>query len=241
MFKSTIKKSNIINSLLYTQTNSKALLNKINFENNQKNQKTFLIEDTKKRLIPKLKEEKRLYYTKSEINFKQKYNSNNNINNDLIEKKSLKNTNNDFHSIKKENCLQKLKDMIFSQGDVNYQGKEFKENGGIYYNNTIKFSKNNNIKQNNALSTMINLLPNKSDNKKTLVLDLDETLIHSAFEPFNPKDDITLTMKMKEEEIIIHVLKRPYLDEFLNIVTQKYEVIIFTASISDYANPLLDQ
>ena len=48
-------------------------------------------------------------------------------------------------------------------------------------------------------------------------------------------------MKMKEEEIIIHVLKRPYLDEFLNIVTQKYEVIIFTASISDYANPLLDQ
>ena len=241
MFKSTIKKSNIINSLLYTQTNSKALLNKINFENNQKNQKTFLIDDTKKRLIPKLKEEKRLYYTKSEINFKQKYNSNNNINNDLIEKKSLKNTNNDFHSIKKENCLQKLKDMIFSPGDVNYPGKEFKENGGIYYNNTIKFSKNNNIKQNNALSTMINLLPNKSDNKKTLVLDLDETLIHSAFEPFNPKDDITLTMKMKDEEIIIHVLKRPYLDEFLNIVTQKYEVIIFTASISDYANPLLDQ
>ena len=241
MFKSTIKKSNIINSLLYTQTNSKALLNKINFENNQKNQKTFLIDDTKKRLIPKLKEEKRLYYTKSEINFKQKYNSNNNINNDLIEKKSLKNTNNDFHSIKKENCLQKLKDMIFSPGDVNSPGKEFKENGGIYYNNTIKFSKNNNIKQNNSLSTMINLLPNKSDNKKTLVLDLDETLIHSAFEPFNPKDDITLTMKMKDNDIIIHVLKRPYLDEFLNIVTQKYEVVIFTASISDYANPLLDQ
>jgi RNA polymerase II subunit A small phosphatase-like protein len=48
-------------------------------------------------------------------------------------------------------------------------------------------------------------------------------------------------MKMKNDDIIIHVLKRPYLDEFLNIVTQKYEVVIFTASISDYANPLLDQ
>ena len=233
MFKSTIKKSNIINSLLYTQSNNKALLNKINFENNQSNQKTFLIDDTKKRLIPKLKEEKRLYNTKSEINFNQKH-----INNLINTKKPLKNPNNDFHSLKKENCLQKLKDMIFSPGDVNYNGKEFKENGGTYnnYNNYSIRPSQNLLKQ-----TLTNLLPKKADNKKTLVLDLDETLIHSAFEAFKPKDDITLTMKMKDEEIIIHVKKRPYLDEFLNIVTQKYEVIIFTASISDYANPLLDQ
>ena len=122
--------------------------------------------------------------------------------------------------------------MIFSPGDVNYNGKEFKENGGTYNNYAISPS------QNILKQTLTNLLPKKADNKITLVLNLDETLIHSAFEAFKPKNDITLTMKMKDEEIIIHVKKRPYLDEFLNIITQQYEVIIFTARISEYANPL---
>ena len=237
MFKSTVKKSNIINNLIYTQVPDKAILNKINIETNQKPQKTFLLDDSKKRLIPKYNEDKRLFYTKSEINFKPKKSNEefNKINN---------NKNDDFHSIKKEKFLQKLKDMIFSPGDINYNGKELNENGGMYNNNyNIKNSKNI-IKTSNiskVYNTKVNLLPNKLDSKKTLVLDLDETLIHSAFESFKPKDDITLTMKLKEEDITIHVLKRPYLDEFLNIVTQKYEVVIFTASISDYANPLLDQ
>ena len=228
MFKSTIKKSNIIN-LLYTQTNNKAILNKINLEINPKKQKTFLIEDSKKRLIPKLNEDKRLFYTKSEINFKNK---NNKFNPNLKEQNSLKNQNDDLHSIKKQKFMQKLKDMIFSPGDINYNEKELKENGGAY--NAYNLINKN-------ICNLGNLLPNKTDNKKTLVLDLDETLIHSAFDPFNPKDDITLSMKIKDEEITIHVLKRPYLDQFLNIVTQKYEVVIFTASISDYANPLLNQ
>ena len=82
--------------------------------------------------------------------------------------------------------------MIFSPGDVNYNGKEFKENGGTYNNYAIRPSKNI-LKQ-----TLTNLLPKKADNKKTFVLDLNETLIHSTFEAFKPKDDITLTMKMKD-------------------------------------------
>ena len=238
MFTSTVKKSNVINNLLSPQPQNKALLNKINLDNNLKRPKTFLLDDTKKKLIPKFNENKKIFYTKSEINFRTKYTEG------INEQNNNNNKNNDFHSIRKEKCLQKLKDMIFSPGDINYtSGKELKENGGTDNNYNVKFSKNiiKSINISKTINSKVNLLPNKVDNKKTLVLDLDETLIHSAFEPFNPKDDITLTMKMKEEEIIIHVLKRPYLDEFLNIVTQKYEVVIFTASISDYANPLLDQ
>ena len=239
MFTSTVKKSNVINNLLIPQPQNKALLKKINLDNNLKRPKTFLVDDTKKKLIPKFNEDKKIFYTKSELNFSHKYTEG------INEQKNNNNIkNNDFHSIRKEKCLQKLKDMIFSPGDINYtNGKELKENGGTYNNYNLKFSKNiiKSINISKTINSKVNLLPNKVDNKKTLVLDLDETLIHSAFEPFNPRDDITLTMKVKEEEIIIHVLKRPYLDEFLNIVTQKYEVIIFTASISDYANPLLDQ
>ena len=238
MFKSTIKKSNVINNLLSYQTQNKVMINKITLDTNKQTRpKTFLLDDSKKKLIPKLEEGKHLYSTKSQINFNPKYN-------EAI--KEQKNNINDFHVIKKRKFLQKLKDMIFSPGDVNYNnnGQELKENGGTYNNFiTIKNTKST-IKSSNLTklsNSKINLLPNKTDNRKTLVLDLDETLIHSAFEPFNPRDDITLTMKMKDNDIIIHVLKRPYLDEFLNIVTQKYEVVIFTASISDYANPLLDQ
>ena len=238
MFKSTIKKSNVINNLLSYQTQNKVMINKITLDTNKQTRpKTFLLDDSKKKLIPKLEEGKHLYSTKSQINFNPKYN-------EAI--KEQKNNINDFHVIKKQKFLQKLKDMIFSPGDVNYNnnGQELKENGGTYNNFiTIKNTKST-IKSSNLTklsNSKINLLPNKTDNRKTLVLDLDETLIHSAFEPFIPMDDITLTMKMKDNDIIIHVLKRPYLDEFLNIVTQKYEVVIFTASISDYANPLLDQ
>ena len=238
MFKSTIKKSNVINNLLSYQTQNKVMINKITLDTNKQTRpKTFLLDDSKKKLIPKLEEGKHLYSTKSQINFNPKYN-------EAI--KEQKNNINDFHVIKKQKFLQKLKDMIFSPGDVNYNnnGQELKENGGTYNNFiTIKNTKST-IKSSNLTklsNSKINLLPNKTGNRKTLVLDLDETLIHSAFEPFIPRDDITLTMKMKDNDIIIHVLKRPYLDEFLNIVTQKYEVVIFTASISDYANPLLDQ
>jgi Dullard-like phosphatase family protein len=81
---------------------------------------------------------------------------------------------------------------------------------------------------------------NKNDNKKTLILDLDETLVHSAFTPFSRKSDLMLTINIDGENRLLYVLKRPYVDEFLYELSLIYEIIIFTASISEYANPLLD-
>lgn len=78
------------------------------------------------------------------------------------------------------------------------------------------------------------LLPEKDKKffkKKTLVLDLDETLVHSGFLPFNPSDII---LKIEFEGVIhdIHVLKRPYVEEFLKKMAELFEVVIFTASLS---------
>ena len=80
-----------------------------------------------------------------------------------------------------------------------------------------------------------------SQNKKTLILDLDETLVHSAFKPFYFKSDIVLNINFDNKLHTIHVLKRPYVDEFLEKMSKLFEIVIFTASIPEYANPLLNQ
>ena len=86
------------------------------------------------------------------------------------------------------------------------------------------------------------LLPQKSKefiNKKTLILDLDETLVHSSFVPFQ-NNDIILEVEFESIIYNIFVLVRPGAIEFIKKVAKLYEVVIFTASISKYALPLLD-
>lgn len=77
-------------------------------------------------------------------------------------------------------------------------------------------------------------------NKKTLVLDLDETLVHSSFNPL-PSHDFFIPVDLDGQIKDVFVQKRPWLDQFLNRVCQKFEVVVFTASVSKYADPLLDQ
>ena len=86
------------------------------------------------------------------------------------------------------------------------------------------------------------LLPEKSSefiNKKTLILDLDETLVHSSFTPFE-KNDIILNVDFDGVLYKIYVLVRPGVEYFIKNISKYYELIIFTASLSNYASPLLD-
>ena len=75
----------------------------------------------------------------------------------------------------------------------------------------------------------------------TLVLDLDETLIHCSPAP-NPKVPyhFTIDLAFEDGNFKAFVYKRPFMDYFLSEVTRKYEVVIFTASEKAYAKPILD-
>lgn len=75
--------------------------------------------------------------------------------------------------------------------------------------------------------------------KKTLVLDLDETLVHSSFKPV-PQPDYIIPVEIEGRIVDVYVLKRPFVDHFLRAVGQRYEVVVFTASLGKYADPLLD-
>ena len=86
------------------------------------------------------------------------------------------------------------------------------------------------------------LLPQKSpefNDKKTLILDLDETLVHSSFTPFE-KNDIVLNVDFDGIMYNIYVLVRPGAKNFIKNISQYFEVVIFTASMSNYASALLD-
>ena len=84
------------------------------------------------------------------------------------------------------------------------------------------------------------LLPPRILERKTLVLDLDETLVHSGFMPFDCPSDVIIQIELDNEIHDIHVLVRPGVKEFLEKMSKKYEIVIFTASLSKYADPLLD-
>ena len=71
----------------------------------------------------------------------------------------------------------------------------------------------------------------KHQHKKTLVLDLDETLVHSDISPMN-NSDIILRIEFENTLNDIHVLVRPGTTEFIKHMGELFEVVIFTASLS---------
>ncbi|PHH72502.1 hypothetical protein CDD80_4493 [Ophiocordyceps camponoti-rufipedis] len=76
--------------------------------------------------------------------------------------------------------------------------------------------------------------------RKCLVLDLDETLVHSSFKILN-QADFTIPVEIEGNYHNVYVIKRPGVDEFMRRVGELYEVVVFTASVSKYGDPLLDQ
>jgi len=75
--------------------------------------------------------------------------------------------------------------------------------------------------------------------KKCLVLDLDETLVHSSFRAV-PGADFVIPVQIEDVVHFVYVAKRPGVDEFLVEMAKHYEIVIYTASLNKYADPLLD-
>ena len=88
----------------------------------------------------------------------------------------------------------------------------------LYFNNFISLLEKNKV--------MPPFLP-KIDSEKyeyTLVLDLDETLVHYV-----------------EEENSAYVQVRPYADYFLKELSKHFEIVLFTAAEEDYTNIVLNE
>lgn len=71
------------------------------------------------------------------------------------------------------------------------------------------------------------------------MLDLDETLVHSQFK--KPEHcDLQLTVHLNQQEILVFVQIRPGYQQFMKLLAPHYEIVVYTASLRQYADPLLD-
>lgn len=95
--------------------------------------------------------------------------------------------------------------------------------------------------------------------QKTLILDLDETLIHSLAKGGRMSSGHMVEVKLNapvalsapvpgqatpvlgaHHPILYYVHKRPFCDEFLRKVSKWYKLVVFTASVQEYADPVVD-
>lgn len=85
--------------------------------------------------------------------------------------------------------------------------------------------------------------------RKILVLDLDETLIHShhdgvirpSMDRPNTPPDFTLSVQIDGHPVRFCVHKRPHVDFFLNVISDWYDLVVFTASMEIYGSAVADK
>lgn len=93
-----------------------------------------------------------------------------------------------------------------------------------------------------ATSQVRNLLPPpaaEDKNKICLVLDLDETLVHSSFLSI-PHADFRFSLGTDDNQIGVFVCIRPGAERFIKELGPLYELVIFTASCQPYADVVVD-
>ncbi|KAL4877174.1 NLI interacting factor-like phosphatase-domain-containing protein [Aspergillus karnatakaensis] len=94
--------------------------------------------------------------------------------------------------------------------------------------------------------------------QKTLILDLDETLIHSLAKGGRMSSGHMVEVKLAapmttalspgappttlgpQHPILYYVHKRPHCDDFLRKICKWYKLVVFTASVQEYADPVID-
>ncbi|CAK87711.1 unnamed protein product (macronuclear) [Paramecium tetraurelia] len=82
--------------------------------------------------------------------------------------------------------------------------------------------------------------PKQYSQKKVLVLDLDETLVHCEFkENENFQHEVLLEVIHKGQLYTVYLKARPYLNQFLQEASKDYEIFIFTAGYEAYCQEVL--
>lgn len=86
-------------------------------------------------------------------------------------------------------------------------------------------------------SELTMLPPTTNPQRKTLLLDLDETLVHVTQDP-TEKYTFSLVLDISGKPTPFYISTRPYLDHFLLEASKSFELVLFTAAEKIYADPI---
>ncbi|CAD8192693.1 unnamed protein product [Paramecium pentaurelia] len=75
--------------------------------------------------------------------------------------------------------------------------------------------------------------------RKLIVLDLDETLVHSQFQLKNGYD-FAIDIIVQRQIFTVYVTIRPGVQQFIEQLNQYYDIVFWTASLQEYADPVMD-
>jgi len=172
--------------------------------------------------------------------------NNNYFEKENIENKELKNEEN---LLNKSQNLHKL-GLLLSQGEEKVKNFTNTEMINDFYEYTEKcMSMILDLEQieRNEIKEKINFnFPKNEQYKKIALFDLDETLVHCIGE-INSKENkkkkyqnVIEVILPSKKKVNIGINIRPYWKDALNLIKEKYHIIIFTASHQSYANAVLD-
>jgi Dullard-like phosphatase family protein len=136
-----------------------------------------------------------------------------------------------FHSEFEEVLFDYVESSLNYQG--NYQNYVYRALKSIIPLRKLNYAEQMEIRR-------ITVPENVGEKRKTLILDLDETLIHADFDRNYSDHDSVVNFTFDGEEIQAPILIRPGLYEFLDVVREKFEIFIFTASVQQYADSVLN-
>ena len=151
---------------------------------------------------------------------------------DLIEAHTVPKCENYFHSLFKIHMTQTLQSMMVLNR-VNL--KEYSTNGKESVIETPQSLIKSKPSGSNPPISPPSVAP-----RKTIIFDLDETLIHCNEDQSGPADARIPVIFPSGEKILAGINIRPYAKEIVEELAAHFEVIIFTASHSCYANPVID-
>ena len=189
---------------------------------------------------------------------------------DLNEDDSIKNINLEMSKASSESTLTDSSSSSKENNKMNnyynsFDFFQFEQNFHTYY---VDSSKNNNGNYDNYVKNalkLISVIPFRklcinqrieeiaksinfehiqNSNKKLLLLDLDESLIHADFD-FSLEDKVKYDTILyfdsdEEKNISIPLIIRPGLYQFLDYASKEFDLVLFTASDQQYADTIIN-
>lgn len=137
------------------------------------------------------------------------------------------------NSIEFNHSTLSLKEIFYIDPSFNYAGNY--QNYVTSTLNSINMIKKSQL--NKIVSQKKKLLARLADpQKKLLLLDIDETLIHSDFEWACSNHDAIIHFTSNQVQYSVGIFLRPGVQYFLNLLKDIFDIYVFTASTKEYAD-----